>query len=172
MHGVAVCARTRTWAERKGHATCAMTLIRLGQDCHWIRGRLVNWKHVPSVKWLPLPPPTTRRPATNVMRVSFVCRSRMSQITSPFASTAMVRSTWFAPIYYSSRSQARTVSSPRRICRNTRRCDCVRCHWPRGRLCTYLSTLPRQNCSTEDIVEGIKGGGKEIIVNLEQRRDY
>ena len=81
------------------------------------------------------PPPTTRRPATNVMRVSFVCQSRMIQITSPFASTAMVRSTWSAPIYYSSRSQVRTVSSPRRICRNTQRCDCVRCHWPRGSLC-------------------------------------
>jgi hypothetical protein len=35
---------------------------------------------------------------------------------------------------------ARTVSSPRRICRNTRRCDCVRCHWLRGSLCTSVSS--------------------------------
>jgi hypothetical protein len=39
-----VLALTRTWAKQKGHAPCAMTLIRLEQDCRWIRGRLVNWK--------------------------------------------------------------------------------------------------------------------------------
>ena len=136
---VVVLALTRTcWAKRKGHAPCAMTVIRFEQDYRWILGRLANWKNVPPyhcAKWcLPFhqsslpPPPTTRRPATNASRVSFVGVSRMSLLTSPFASTAMVRSTWSAPIYFSSRSQASIVTSPRRICRTTGSRSCVRCH--------------------------------------------
>ena len=37
-------------------------------------------------------------------------------------------------------------------------------------VCLHLFPLSRQNCSTEVIVEGVKGG-EEVIVNREQR-DY
>jgi len=39
---VVLLALTRTWAKRKGHAPCAMTLIQFEQDCCWILERLVN----------------------------------------------------------------------------------------------------------------------------------
>ena len=136
--GIVVLVLTRTWAKQKGHAPCTTTLIQFEQDCCWILGRLVNWKHVPPshcAKWcLPFhqsslpPPPTTRCPATNASHICFVGVSRMSLLTSPVASTAIVRSARSAPIYSSSRSQASTVSSHRKICCPTGSRGCIRFH--------------------------------------------
>jgi hypothetical protein len=78
-----VLALTRTWAKRKGHAPCAMTLIRFEQDCHWIIGRLVNWKHVPPshcAKWglpfhqsslSPVSPPDDQMPSDECQSCQF-----------------------------------------------------------------------------------------------------
>ncbi len=147
--GVVVLAPTRTWAKQKGHAPCAITLIRSELPCRWILGRLVNWKHghpswcLPFHQSLLTPPPTTRRPA-NACRTSFVAVSQTRLLTSRCASTPMVRSTLCASIYFSSRSQASTVTSPRRICRLTQSRGCVRCLWRRGSLFTSVSSAKKE----------------------------